>query len=85
MDYEWYNKIYLRDDGSLFPREPIYVEPDLSAPALRVTNLSNGVSGPERLAGPLIHLRSTIITLEDLIDTDALAPGHTLTTCSTDD
>jgi 3-isopropylmalate dehydratase small subunit len=87
VDFEWFDRVYRRKaPESSIPGELAFVEPDLAATALRSSSHSQamGNSG-ETETDSLGTIRSTIITLEDHIDTDALAPGPTLTSCVTDE
>ncbi|KAI1610291.1 aconitase family protein [Exophiala viscosa] len=67
-----------------------YVEPDLtSKPGRSIesttaadTRIELGKEGPQKM---LDKISSKVVTLGDFIDTDALAPGPTLTTCVTDE
>lgn len=91
MDTEWFNSIYMKKSNNGLTPTPsnslTYVEPDLSAPVKASTKststdlLQQSTTKPE----PLGTLKSTIITLGDYIDTDALAPGYVLTTCVTEE
>ncbi|EXJ83387.1 hypothetical protein A1O1_07009 [Capronia coronata CBS 617.96] len=98
LDLAFFKQYRQLPDFNLAPIE--YVEPDLSSgtDSSQTTNLqqkdlasvgapsvsdsgkttSNANSIPDKIA-------SKIVTLGDFIDTDALAPGPTLTTCVTDE
>ena len=86
MDFEWFDNVYRQANSpsALSGRTLTYVEPDLSAPSARSTQRTE-LSKPRTIPEPLGKIRSTIITLGDMIDTDALAPGPALTTCVTDE
>lgn len=67
------------------PSKPLtYVEPDLTAPEARARDHPSGLTKAATVPEPMGTLKSTIITLGDMIDTDALAPGYALTTCTTE-
>lgn len=85
VDFDWYEKVYLQRSTS--PSNPVtYVEPNLSltTPLEQQQQLSTSAHqvAPE---GALDTIQSTIITLGDFIDTDALAPSAALATCVTDE
>lgn len=74
------------------PSPPSYVEPALKQNAGLSTPM-NGESGNDECStsphdssveAPKA-IKSRVVTLGDFIDTDALAPGSTLTTCTTDE
>jgi 3-isopropylmalate dehydratase small subunit len=90
MDFEWFDTVY-RKSSTASPSSPpakglTYVEPDLSVPTTRSSkSMTDGLSTTTTAPEPMQTLKSTIITLGDLIDTDALAPGYALTTCTTEE
>lgn len=87
MDFTWFDNVYRHTSPPSSPgRSLTYAEPDLTAPTTRASAKasSNDLTRPQTVPEPLTTLSSTIITLGDLIDTDALAPGYALTTCTTE-
>ena len=89
MDLIWYDAVYLHKRPAVvtpsISDKVNYAEPDLSAPSSRQGQSQDELSKPKTVSEPLTTIKSTIITLGDLIDTDALAPGPALTTCTTDE
>lgn len=88
LDWEWFDNVYRRTDSP--PASPsmqqlTYVEPDLTAPTSRMAAAGSELTKPTTVPEPMGTIASTIITLGDMIDTDALAPGHTLVNCITDE
>ncbi|ETN39949.1 uncharacterized protein HMPREF1541_06176 [Cyphellophora europaea CBS 101466] len=92
LDFDWFDNIY-RQAASPPPspspspqqqQQLTYMEPDLHAPTARAASTGTQLSKPSTVPEPMGTMRSTIITLGDMIDTDALAPGHTLVNCETD-
>ncbi|KIX06230.1 uncharacterized protein Z518_04205 [Rhinocladiella mackenziei CBS 650.93] len=86
LDVEFFRRYRPLPDMNLPPID--YVEPDLATSptqgqkgGVSITNMgdTNG-----QAARSLDKISSKIVTLGDFIDTDALAPGSTLTTCVTD-
>ncbi|OAL40034.1 hypothetical protein AYO20_00452 [Fonsecaea nubica] len=90
LDTDFFKRYRPLSDVDMVPVE--YVEPDLgrSSTAAKTNNTitatidpaSNAEDEPPR---KLDKISSKIVTLGDFIDTDALAPGHTLTSCVTDE
>ncbi len=85
MDIDWFNNRY-RQSSVPDPTPSLkYVEPDLQA-----YNSHSGALAPPpskqvlKPAESFPIIKSHIITLGDLIDTDALSPGTTLGVCETD-
>ncbi|KAK4905945.1 hypothetical protein LTR49_024831 [Elasticomyces elasticus] len=66
-----------------------YVEPRPPVDGPRTTSLGRaenlGLASADEPAGAFEVVRSKVITLGDFIDTDALSPGYTLTTCKTEE
>ncbi len=64
-----------------------YVEPKPkpNSAAASIPTQKDALPGPESLAPAMTIIKSKIVTLPDFIDTDALAPGPTLTACTTDE
>ncbi|KIW88776.1 uncharacterized protein Z519_10823 [Cladophialophora bantiana CBS 173.52] len=93
LDMDFFRRYRPLPDVNMAPVE--YVEPDLSSSSGGSDNDNSTAStastiNPSRDAEdkPLEELKkitSKIVTLGDFIDTDALAPGSTLTTCVTDE
>ena len=86
MDMDWFNTRYRPSPSTSPARSLIYTDPNLSAykshsKSLSLTPSAHS-SSRETKTFPLI--KSHIITLGDLIDTDALSPGSTLGICKTD-
>lgn len=91
LDWDWFDNVYRQPNKSRRSSSPsmqqplTYVEPDLTAPASRsATSTGSELTKPTTVPEPMGTISSTIITLGDMIDTDALAPGHTLVNCVTD-
>ena len=82
MDWTWFDEVY-RQPSSPSSAALTYVEPDLSAPTTRSSPAANNSTTSDDEPAAMPAIKSTIITLGDLIDTDALAPGYALTTCTT--
>ncbi|KIW73234.1 hypothetical protein PV04_01368 [Phialophora macrospora] len=87
LDVELFNRYRSLPDTDLAPVE--YVEPDLSSRPERTRSTAAVIQDPddsdEKRLRRLDKIRSKIVTLGDFIDTDALAPGPTLTTCTTEE
>lgn len=86
MDFDWYDKVYLQRASPPPSSLVTYVEPDLLV-ATPLPRQQQPIPAAHQIVpeGALNAIRSTIITLGDFIDTDALAPGATLTTCVTEE
>lgn len=70
-------------DGKKLPAVQ-YVEPKpIEKEAAADTDMGTTISNVSVSEAPVIN--SKIVTLGDFIDTDALSPGHTLTSCKTDE
>ncbi|KIV79205.1 hypothetical protein PV11_06776 [Exophiala sideris] len=88
IDLEFFNRYSPLTGMSYTPIE--YVEPDLPSKPGRVVELATATVadisiGKEQPQKKLEKISSKVVTLGDFIDTDALAPGPTLTTCVTDE
>ncbi|KAK4940303.1 hypothetical protein LTR10_019519 [Elasticomyces elasticus] len=88
IDLEFFNRYSPLTGMSYAPIE--YVEPDLTSKPDRVVELATATVadisiGKEQQQKKLEKISSKVVTLGDFIDTDALAPGPTLTTCVTDE
>lgn len=87
IDVAFFEKYRGGPTSQLKPVE--YVEPDLTA---RINDVSEPLQpttsrpepGQEEIPDSLKTISSKVVTLGDFIDTDALAPGPTLTTCTTE-
>ncbi len=85
MDLEWYDTVYLSKSPSPLPSRTVtYVEPYLSTASSRLAQLAEGLK-LSTIPEPIGTIRSTIITLGDHLDKDALTPGLTLATYITDE
>ncbi|KAK5219258.1 hypothetical protein LTR72_008440 [Exophiala xenobiotica] len=88
IDLEFFRRYSPSGDMEYTPIE--YVEPDLTSMPERLTETTTAVVrnvnvGNEDAQKKLDKITSKVVTLGDFIDTDALAPGPTLTTCVTDE
>ncbi|KIW24169.1 uncharacterized protein PV07_09899 [Cladophialophora immunda] len=91
LDMDFFKRYRPLPEVDMVPIE--YVEPDLSSSSAGPTNSSSATTTtlpllPDAEDQPprkLDKITSKVVTLGDFIDTDALAPGHTLTSCVTDE
>ena len=89
IDFEFFR--HYKGEKNVNPRSVEYVEPkpQPDAPAEIDNVTSTRTASAEHHASASEHtqnsIASKVVTLGDFIDTDALAPGPTLTTCKTDE
>lgn len=82
MDVEFFKKY--QGDLQTSSKAVTFVEPGLRQTSDFKTQQSASKSSPDH-GQALGTITSKIVTLGDFIDTDALSPGETLTTCKTDE
>lgn len=80
IDFEFFHNYQKRSADLLLVT---YVEPGLGKQEASTSSPYNGAEVPD--AKPIESITSKVVTLGDNIDTDAMAPGYTLTTCITDE
>ncbi|KAJ9609219.1 hypothetical protein H2200_006991 [Cladophialophora chaetospira] len=87
LDVEFFKQYRALPDMDLIPVE--YVEPDLSStpekPKPGPARVLETGEPDDKPVKQLSNITSKVVTLGDFIDTDALAPGPTLTTCVTEE
>ena len=88
MDIDWFNNRYRQPSSTARPASPLtYTHPDLQAynsHSSTLTLTSSKQIAAEKATSSFPPIHSRIITLGNLIDTDALSPGTTLGVCESD-